>query len=249
MKSADLRPWPSVLNAFQARNQPHDEKRSALLAAIADLAGDLPLLPLAEVIVRESAHAAVDGTQLLTISAGLGEKLILDPEAPLPAEIADVSKSLAELDELQEDTFRSMRPEVRALIKAAEGALPWATLPAFLEKQWMTETQLADILLAESERFGLARPLTYSEVLSSSILRLHFESFGAAMYQRVLLADEGKRVQATDLMQLPYLGARPRRILVTEDRSFLHLARAVVNGRYPLARVMSWEEFATANGL
>jgi hypothetical protein len=248
LSAADLRVWPSIVNAVQARNHPSSGKRRALLEAINDLAERLPLLPLPEAILHQAAAAVAAGLSDIPIQPAIDQSLLF-PDLQLPDTLEGLSPGLAQIDQIQDDALDRMRPEVRGLIRRAEGGLPWATLPRFLDEQWMTEEQFVDILRAESERFGLERPLTLSEITSTPALRLHFEGFGAAMYQRVLAANQAKRVQASDLMQLVYLGARSKRILVTKDRSFRELAHAVLVHRYPTARVLDWETFADLNYL
>jgi hypothetical protein len=52
-----------------------------------------------------------------------------------------------------------------------------------------------------------------------------------------------------DQVQLPYLGGATRRILVTRDGQFAAAAKIVVNGRYRLARVLTFKEFLTASDI
>lgn len=248
LAAVDLRVWPSVVNAVQARDHPTPNKRAALLGAIDDMAERLPLLPLPELILHRAAAAVAAGQHGLRIEPN-EDQHILFHDRPLPADLEGLSPGLTAIDQIQDDVLDRMRPQVRALIKEAEGGLPWVSLPQFLDEQWMTEQQLVDILAAESERFGLDKPLSLSQVTDVPALRLHFEGFGAAMYQRVIASHQARRVQASDLMQLVYLGARTKRILVTKDRSFRDLAEAVLVGRYPTARVLDWGVFADLNGL
>ena len=248
LRAVDLRIWPSLINAVQARAHPSETKRTRLLEAIHHLAGTLPLLPLPEAIVHESAKAVVGGETDMTISPSL-DQAFLSPSGPLPDGLDGLTEALKDFDSLQDGVFDRMRPEVRQVVKASGKTIPWQTLASFLDDQWMTEGQMDEILKAESARIGLSRVLTLDEVTATPSLRLHFEGFGAAMFQRVIEPNQAKRVQASDLMQLIYLGARPKRILVTEDRQFGALAAAVLPGRYPTARVMDWPSFAAANGL
>lgn len=245
----DLRIWPTAINAVQAASHPNPQKRTLLLSTIAALCGELPLLPTpAELFAKVANRIVTNSGPVMLGQSGLEH--LLEGSGEFTEEGLQVlAARLATEDKNTDRLMISHRKAIRSAIKRVRGTDLWAGVPQFLDDQWMTPSQLADLLEFQSRTLGLPRPLTYEEVMAEPVFRLFLEGFGAAMFRRTILANEARVVEGTDLLQLLYLGARAKRVLVTKDKDFLELAASVVSGRHGLARVCSWPEFMEANDM
>jgi hypothetical protein len=90
---------------------------------------------------------------------------------------------------------------------------------------------------------GLPDPFPPEILTQSDSWRLMADADAIGLYQGALAFDQPRQVQRMDQLQLPYLGGTARRILVTKDGPFAEVGKIVVNGRYPLARVVTLSEW------
>lgn len=238
--AADLFIWPSAINVIEIMRHPSPEKRARLLELINELWDGMPVLPFPHALLKRVADGLPDG--VLLEESGF-ESVVGSRRDVEAKELAVYDESLRALDKSFEHAFAAGRPEIQCFIRSHDAGDAWATTRAFLDAQWMTESQLAEILESESRRLGLKETLTFDRVLKMPTWRLFLEAFGAAMFRRVVLADPGRIVQATDLYQMAYLGGRTRSVLVSADGAFIELAHAVLDGRHALKRGVLWRDF------
>lgn len=242
-RAADYIVWPSVINAVQLAIHPTADKRQSLLQAVNEVAGTLPLLPFPDELLTSSAEAYFRGETHIALSPTGAEWLHAEPETIRSEDTQPMAAALAALDAHFRGVLDEHRHIIQDFLRSNDLRDHWTHVADFLESQWMTERQLEGILAGETQRLGLSAPLTMGLIRACDTWRLHFEGFGAAMFRQAVQTQQEREVQATDWFQLVYLAGRNRRLFVTADRGQEQLARAVIAGRYPGARVMRWGEF------
>ncbi|MGE5231339.1 MAG: hypothetical protein ACM3NS_06320 [Deltaproteobacteria bacterium] len=123
----------------------------------------------------------------------------------------------------------------------------WPDAREFLESQWEGASQVGYLVRGVWRELKLPGRAPVALLLNQlECWRLAMDGYGFSAFERGVSVNEPRRVSRADLLQLIYLGGYRRRILVTADNGLLRAGRAILDGRYPGARTMSWDEFAAA---
>jgi hypothetical protein len=240
LATADFDVCPTVINAVEAAKNPNLAVRERILAVVDALAGGRGLLPLPQELLRRATEAVRDGH--IGFSRPL-TSLRLKDRAALTATsctaLQDWSDSLEKRFNALHD---SVRPKVQALIKAKPDQARWGAAAAFLEQCWTTPGQQDTLLQGFWEDFGHAGPAPIEKLVAHPTWRKFLDLEGVAVFERVIVHEQPKRVHHADLLQLLYLTLCPRGILVSEDAPLLRAARAIVDGRYSQIQALTWGE-------
>jgi len=243
LRAVGLTLWPTALNVLEIAKNPYLASRRRGLQAVAEFLDGRPLLPLPEIVLKEMAQAVAAGENSFSFGESGFEWMVENPDAITKEHTDEIAASLAPLEARLQATFEKARPEIRRFLKERQAASEWSSMPDFLDRMWYRPEQLHDLIRADWTRMGLAEPVPVDRLFENSVWRLHFEAFGAALFGRVIAADQIPEVNANDLDQLVYLGGWQRRVFVTEDSACRLVADGVLNRRHVGARAMSWADF------
>jgi hypothetical protein len=234
---------PTALNVLQLAFSPATAARNARLGAVRDFARGRPLLPWPYDLLKEVGRAIVEGRPgFFTQQSGL-EWVAQDlPPATDPG-VVEAQRVLKAMDAAFDEAHANNRAMVRDFLKARGLSARWTSAPQFLEDQWTRVDQVDTLAEGMWRALRLPGAAPVAEMLTSEAWRLLLEAFGAAVFGRVVASQQTRRVQLSDYLQLVYLGGTPRRILVSDDKAFVSIASAVVNGRYAGAYLYSWSDF------
>ncbi len=107
------------------------------------------------------------------------------------------------------------------------------------EKQFWSRPEQQDIYIALLwGKLGLPGTPNVAAVLGLGTWRLVIDAYGAAVFQRSIKREQGKKVQRSDMMQMAYLAGVQRRVLVTADKDYSRIATEVLRQRHLLARAI-----------
>ncbi len=246
LRAVDLTIWPTALDALELAKTENQAIRLRLLEVANRLLGARPLLPLPDEIFRKSGESLAAGRPSFPLEPSGFEWLLHSPNDISQSDIDLFASVLSSADMALDRAFTTARPDIQQFLKDHQLKEEWASIGQFLNLQWMKPSQLDDLIKAEWSRFGLPGAPDVNMILQSEAWRLHFEAFGAGLFQRVITHEQSKRIQAWDLWQLIYLAGQERRIIVTEDTAFFAAASGVLAGRHTNALALQWADFVTS---
>jgi hypothetical protein len=246
LRAADLRLIPSVLNLFEiAKNR--GVERQGQLETLAALAGSGPLLPWPMELLRDAAlfaHQREPGR--FPVPQSGFEWAIREP-AVTPELEARARQFMERIETIFDGVHADSRRTVQAELRKLKLRGAWPDARDFLDSQWHRPHQVGYLVRGVWEQLGLPGRAPVGLLLDRiECWRLAMDGYGFSVFERAVMVNEPKRVSRADLLQLVYLGDFRRRILVSADNGLLRAGRAILDGRYPGARTMSWEEFAAA---
>jgi hypothetical protein len=135
---ANLRVWPSFLNALEVLKHPNRQTRSRLLDSLARCLGDFPILPLPHLILSAAGLAALRGEASFLFSE-LGFANIALREEGLEADHQKAKEFLAPWDQLLNEAHAENDRLIRRTLKQ-EGRVQQLQDPRFfLESVWADE--------------------------------------------------------------------------------------------------------------
>ena len=246
LRAVDLTIWPSALNVVQLASWRNVARRNARFATLKNIAGNRPLLPWPYDILKRVGEAIQSGEPGFRTGQS-GVEWVVD-QLPLPSDpkVVQALKTLKAMDQAFDQAHTTARPKLQAMVKKGS---PWKSPAEFLDNQWTRPEQVDTLIEIIWKQLQLSGAPPVTELLESESWRLLIDGFGVSIYLRSVLKQQAPFVELTDMVQLVYLGGRPRRILVSEDKDFVAAASAVVNHRYPGAYVYGWKDFAAKHNV
>lgn len=240
---ADFEVWPSGINVLEAGQNKSPAIRHRALQVVAALAEGRGLLPLPEQLLYRSGRAIVDGEPgFFTGTSGL-EEVLDDPGNVQEGVRAAFQQFMDELESGFDKLHDQARPLLQRFLRERSLLNVWSTVTEFLDHQWMRLAQLDTLIDGLWARLGLPGSAPRDKLLASPVWRLFFELEGVAIFERSMVNEQPRRVHHADLLQVLCSAGASKRVIVTNDQGLRRAASAVLVGRYPLSRVMSWAEF------
>ena len=133
---------------------------------------------------------------------------------------------------------QSLRPTLRA-----EGGVDrWPTVRIFLDEMWTRQGHLRSYVDRVWETWELPGRAPYDELIAHDAWRLYFDGWSATVYERQIMHPQRRKVQQSDLVQSVYVGLAASRILATEDTGFREIGSEILDGAFPLARIVPLDE-------
>jgi hypothetical protein len=235
----DLMPAPSTVNLAESIVAPPD-RRQRNLKAIKGMMGDYGLLPWpSEMLIATGMHMLRGG--LFPGYEETGYEWLLDDPDTAGENAADIR---AELDEVEQKAIRRFdleRPRIQKRAKELSIRGHWDGARSFLEYWW--ESDMAETCARWLwQQHSLPGQPPIEMLLRNEAWRLIIDADCLAMFARCVVVDQHTRVEYLDLLQLPYLSLRRKRVLVTNDESFYRTAELILAGRYENAKVVRLPE-------
>ena len=207
------------------------------------LAGDRGLLPLPYDILEAAAVAVRRGEMHFPVDWS-GFEWLLNSELVESRHSEAADEFIRTLDghfqAIHDDARKAIQPAIRAL-----SDLERARFDArrFLDEIWLKPVYLDAYLTDIWEQYGFAEPPPLEKLRSLPSWRLFIDAYGIVAYHRAFSIEQGRPIQLPDVLQLVYLSAGRRRMIITEDKPFRSAASAVLDGRYPGSSVGSVLDF------
>jgi hypothetical protein len=239
--AADFSIWVTALTAVELAKGDNARVRQRGLAVLRALSKGKGLLPLPDDLLRAAASAF--RTSDSGFQADLVDLSVAAPGDDFSVEFRDSAKEYANsYEQGREQLFTRARPYVQRELKAI--GITRHEYPAdFLENSWWN-SRAAEVLLDRMWGFyGVGDTPTIHAVQESLAWKLYLEAEAVTLFDRLILKKEPKRAGAIDMLQMVYLAAETRRILVTEDIAFRRAADAVIHRRRLNTRVESWSQY------
>lgn len=228
---------PSEINVLEASLAPL-ERRARLLDAVRDVARDTPLLPWTIALLKSVSLAIVTGAPYLDLPLA-GSQWVLNDRDRAEALRDEIRAFNQAMEAEYSAIFTRFRPGLQRRLKSKKMGATLAETVSFLDDAWLDMGACTAAAEAMWESINIPYPMpSLSELRANEVWRLYLDSEGLALFQRAIVAEEPKRVQRLDLLQLPYLGLATRRVLVTSDKRFADAARAILTRRYTNATVV-----------
>jgi hypothetical protein len=239
LRAAHLELGPTALNAIEVIKNENPVTRQRLLGVLARVADGRPLLPMVFDMMRTVAAGMVAGKSHTLLDFSKLEWLIYEPERVTPEHVRLAHDYTRQLQAPWDIGHENARAHIRGRVKESATVEPWGDIPSFLQHQWMRVEQLNGFIDRIWALLGLPDKPPYEELLRDDTWRLYFEGIGATIYERAAMKETPRRVHVPDVMLLSYLGGFYPRVIVTEDVGLQRVARAVLDRRYPGARVLT----------
>jgi hypothetical protein len=231
--------WPTAVNVLEATKSRDRETRTQMLTTLGDLAGQHHAFPLPTDALRKVAEAIANGAPTVEWAEPGFTYLFREPESVTDEEAAEIRDYLI----AQEASFREMHERaaltLRPVLKQDGGHRRWTSIGQFLDEIWNAPGHLEAYVSAIWELWDLRSPPPVEAILKHEAWRLFFDGWGASAYAHFIAHPQLPLVEAADLHQLVYLASARNRILVSGDHGFQRLASSILDGRYPLARIVS----------
>jgi hypothetical protein len=243
---ADLRIWPSAMNALEVVRHENPRARGRLLRSIRELIPKQFLLPMPLSLLKSSAEALLRGQKGFTTGPSHLEWLVREPERIEERHVLNAGRILDDSQRTWDEAHRAGRKAVRALLKSKGVRDPWGSAAEFLDRQWTTRAHLDSYIEAFWRELKLEGDPPIDLLLSHELWRLYFEGLGATVYERTVLNQSPKPAHSADVIQLVYMAGTPKRLLVTEDQGLTRLAQSVLLRRYPMTRILTPTELLSA---
>jgi hypothetical protein len=213
--------------------------RTRLLVTLGELAGDHHVLTLPGEALRRVAQAFAEGAATIDWSEPGLTRFIRDPQSITDEEADTIRQYLVTQEADFESTHSRAKDALRPVFKAEGGHERWTSVAQFLDEVWSVPDHVGAYFERLWNGWGLPGRAPVERILNHEAWRLYFDGWGAAVYARHIAHPQPGRVQTADLQQLVYFGPAASRVLATEDVEFRRVAGAILDGRYPLARVVS----------
>lgn len=241
LATADFDLWPTAINAVEAAKNENQYVRDRVLTVLDALAEGKGLLPLPKQLLQGATDAIRDGYDFFS---GPIDLLRLKDRTSLTPEFCAAAQAWSNsLEERFNSMHDAARPKVQALIKAKPEQAPWTIASTFLDQFWTTTSQQDTLLQGFWESFGHSGQAPIEKMIAHPVWRMFLDLEGVAVFERAIEHEQPKRVDCADLLQMLYLTLRPRRILVTAESPLFRAAKAVLDGRYSQAQVLTWKDF------
>ena len=241
LRMADLEPIASEVNLLEATSALPASLRTRLMATIKAVAGDAGLVPWPFQILQKVGRAILEGVPGFYLEKSGKEWYLDDAQA-----VEDISARATEMRERMESQYSRLhdnaRKELQKQIKRSGALFTADGFRDFLDGEWARGEMKTIFAAATWNALGLPGEAPIDKLLLNEGWRLLLDAEGFAIYQRALIHTQPRRVHRADLIQLIYLAAVPKRMLVTADRPFLDAASAILAGRYPNARAVHVSE-------
>lgn len=241
---ANLRIWPSTINAIEALKHPNIAVRGRLVDAVARWAGDRPLIPWPPTLLVKWARAGARGEERLHFRGTKMDALVRSSSARANA-TRQAEQLAAQAETAFDAAHAAVRPAVQAKLKEHGLRDEWPTCRAFIVDQWSRPDMLAFFGTLIWRQLGMQGEAPTAAFVASEAWRIAVDGFGASVYQRAVRHQQlGNPAGQLDLLQLVTLSLHSRgRIFITNDNALHDAASAVLVGRFPNVRVMRAEEF------
>jgi hypothetical protein len=234
--------WPSGLNVLEALKSRSSRRRIRLLTTLGELAGDNHALPLPTEGLRIVAETLAAGGRTIEWADPRLTRFFREPETITDEEADYARQHLLEEEQGFWDTHERAKTALQPLFRSEGGLSRWPTVRHFLDEVWSTPEHLQGYIHALWAEWNFEGPPPVAAILAHQSWQLFFDGWGAAVWARSIAEPQPRWVQSADLQQLVYFGSALGRVLATEDAGFRHLATAILQGKYHLARVVSLNE-------
>lgn len=245
LRSVDLEAQATEINLVESYAA-SETIADALIATLRALVGRDAVLPWTGEILQLEAQAFLRGDAQSQIP--LNSLETLEPGETRTELRARLNTFRKRTDESHRRLHARTRPHIQRKLKERGIKPDWAELPAFLEA-WQTLDVRLTFAKQSWRDLELPEPFEPGVLEASESWRLMSDADAAAMFQAAIAFQQPMQVQRMDQLQLPYLGGAYRRVLVTRDGAFADVAKTIVNGRYYLARVLTFSEFLDTAGI
>lgn len=242
LRAADLEFHPTAINVFEAVRTPNPLIRGRLLATLEALARGAPVRPLPNETLALTGKMMASGESQFAWPISQFEWMLYEPERITETHVIEAGKMLDAEQAHFDNMHQASRKRVRQYLKDKGVKDPWGDVPAFLDSQWTTASQLDSFIEDAWETLELPGSPEIPRVLENEAWRLYFEGFGATVYERAILSQTVAPAHLADIRQLVYLAGAFRRVLVTDDGGLVRVAKSVLTRRYPNARVLGFNE-------
>ena len=243
---ADLRIWPSALNALEVVRHENPRARGRLLNSLRELTQQQYLLPMPLSLLKASGEALLARKMGFTTGPSHLEWLVHEPERIEERHVREAGRILDDSQRTWDEAHRAGRNAVRALLKLKGVRDPWGSAAEFLDRQWMTREHLDSYIAAFWRELKLEGEPPIEQLLTHELWRLYFEGLGATVYERTVLDQSPKPAHSADVIQLVYMAGTPKRVLVTEDGGLTRVAQSILLRRYPMTRIFTPAELVAA---
>lgn len=238
LRVMDFIAQPSEVNLLESTSASPDIIQERLLATIRDVASGQPLLEWPFKLLQKIGEAIVDGKTGFRVEPSGKEWYLDDLNAAreIRAEVLEFNRGI-------EKTFsayhESSRKKLKKQFREHRMKDEFGSAREFLQDYWVGSEMrkiFAEVTWTALNLPGVA-PLEILE--KNEAWRLLLDAEGVAIYERAITQNRPKTVHRLDLIQLVYLGASLRRMIVTADGGLLRAADAILTGRYPNARAVN----------
>jgi hypothetical protein len=241
LRVTDFIAQPSEVNLLESTSASPDSVQERLLVTIRDVAAGQPLLQWPFKLLQQIGQAIVDGKTGFIVEPSGKEWYLDDLNAA-----REIRTEVLEFQRGIEKTFSgyhaSNRQKLQKKLRARGIKDEFGSTQEFLEGEWTGSEMrriFAEVTWTALHLPGVA-PLEILEENEAWSLLLDAED--VAIYERAVAKTQPKPVHRLDLIQLVYLGASRRRMIVTGDGGLLRAADAILTGRYPNARAVNISE-------
>jgi len=243
LRSADLEFHPTAINLLEVVRTGNPARRLRLINTLASLAAGFPVRPLPSEALKAAGEMVGAGRDAFTWPESKMEWMLYEPERITSVHVQAAGSMLDEQQADFDQQHRTARRHVRRYLKDKGVKDPWGSVPAFLDSQWTTTSQLDSFIEAAWETLELPGKPDVEKMLKNELWRLYFEGFGATVYERAVQSQSLPPVHVSDIRQLVYLAGTFRRVLVTDDGGLIRVANAVLRQRYEGTRVLTFSQF------
>lgn len=241
IRTADWIPAPSQVNVAEAIASPtHIQRR--LLPVINSILGKRALLIWPYELLRRVGQSLHDGNDTVWLDERGHEHYLADPAA---AE-ALRPKAAAQMRAMKERFLRlhrGARVSLNRKMKAQGLNALWPDVGTFLEEYWRPSDMRQHFARAIWGSLRLPGDAPADLLVDAPAWSLMLDAHGVAVYWAVA-RKQPKLVHQADLIQLPYLAGRERRMIATTDGPFLDAATAVL-ANHPNARAVHFSDLLT----
>ncbi|HET7584642.1 MAG TPA: hypothetical protein VFK13_07035 [Gemmatimonadaceae bacterium] len=245
-RAADWEIALTHLNAVEAAKTPTKWKRDRLFAVIGALTPSDGLWPDPLAVLRVVGQAIHDGRASVRLKRLSLDEPWLNPEAY--DRLHTECEGLASLVERRfANGHAAARPQIQARLRQLDSWPYESSAANFLDQYLGTEGLVRTVADVTWRGLKLPGQAPLERLLRHPVWRLYLDVEGYAIYARGIVHIQPKQAGRLDLLQLVYAGLRPRSLIVTADTGMLLAAHAILEGRYPGARVVEARVFAAPN--
>ena len=250
---ADFQLRLSHVNAFEILQTASDHVRERLIRTFDSLRDGMPLLPWPPDLLRPAGEAIATGKPHFSYAPS-GIEAYMNPGAVLSQDLREKVASFltgetAWFDGMYDSarsriqTHIKKDPRLQEQLRNAGTRDLWVDAPHFLNEFWMAPEVIRPFVEGIWERLELPKGPSPEKVLTNPTWRIYLEALGLAAYERSFVFEQPRRVHFPDLMQLVYLGAVRRGVLLTHDVHFRRAASSLLLGRYKGVRIFDITEY------
>lgn len=243
LKFVSATPVATSINVIEVYQHRSASARSRLIEVVRYLAGDRPLLPWPYGLLEQVGHAIIaddDGFQLPP--SGMEQFL---SSTPSEKGLTEATKIVESMETQFRDMHLNARSQVRRFIRDRGLGKEWGDARTFLDQMWMRPSHIDDYIVGAWARLNLPEPAPVDKVRDNPTWRVFFEAYGVAAYEQAFVTNHPRTFGILDLLQLTYATGFPSGgIFITDDKALARVGEIVVTEQVPLARVLTWDDFA-----